>query len=191
MHANTRAVTRKPGRISSTIDFTARIARTGMTYGHDGILAARAHLRSRLTGAQRIVAPVMLDDARQWNMARQRELEHAIDRWGNEGGAYPANRSPTVSLDAPFPGLPRYFNEIGVREIRIGVAEFHCIGALPPQDHPHVYLNMAGKRAILCPYCSTAFIYDERLRRDETEPAGCFYAARVEQTAKPSKEEAS
>lgn len=190
MPANTGAVTRKADRISSTIDFAVRIECTGMTYGHDGILAARSHLRSRLTDARRIVASDMLDDTRQWNMARQRELEHAIGRWGNEGGAYPANRSPAVSPDAPFLGLPRYFNEIGVREIRIGVVEFHCIGALPPQDHPHIYLNMAGKRAILCPYCSTAFIYDERLRRDETEPAGCFYAAGAEETAKQSKEAA-
>jgi uncharacterized Zn-finger protein len=108
----------------------------------------------------------------------QRNLGLALYRWENEGGAVPSTRSfratqPPAALSAES---PRYLNEIGVREIRIGAAEFHCIGALPPQDHPHIYLNMAGREDTMCPYCSTIYIYDARLRPDETEPAGCFYA---------------
>jgi uncharacterized Zn-finger protein len=106
--------------------------------------------------------------------ARQRELE-AIDEWDNEGGASRrdsvADRSPNVS----WTGTPQYLNDVGVREIRIGARDFHCIGALPPHDHPHIYLRMGERPAILCPYCSTTYIYDRRLRPDETEPDGCFF----------------
>jgi uncharacterized Zn-finger protein len=42
-----------------------------------------------------------------------------------------------------------------VPEIWIGVKEFKCIGVSPPQDHPHVYINMGEADTILCPYCGT------------------------------------
>ena len=38
-------------------------------------------------------------------------------------------------------GTPKFTNDAGMREIRIGVREFECIGATPPYDHPHVYLD--------------------------------------------------
>ena len=42
---------------------------------------------------------------------------------------------------------PHFHNQPGVAQIRIGAKEFMCIGALPPFDHPHVYLDMgAGSR---------------------------------------------
>jgi len=37
---------------------------------------------------------------------------------------------------------PKFHNEIGVPIVRVGCREFECIGAMPPQDHPHIYLNM-------------------------------------------------
>ena len=37
---------------------------------------------------------------------------------------------------------PKFCNEAGVREIRVGVRELECIGAKPPFDHPHVFLDM-------------------------------------------------
>jgi uncharacterized Zn-finger protein len=37
---------------------------------------------------------------------------------------------------------PKFPNEIGVPIVRVGCREFKCIGAKPPQDHPHIYLNM-------------------------------------------------
>jgi uncharacterized Zn-finger protein len=37
---------------------------------------------------------------------------------------------------------PKFHNEIGVPMVRIGCREFKCIGDKPPQDHPHIYLNM-------------------------------------------------
>jgi len=32
-----------------------------------------------------------------------------------------------------------------------------CIGVSPPQDHPHIYINMGEADTILCPYCGTRF----------------------------------
>ena len=34
--------------------------------------------------------------------------------------------------------VPHFHNEPGVPVIEIGAKKFMCIGALPPQDHPHV-----------------------------------------------------
>jgi hypothetical protein len=38
-----------------------------------------------------------------------------------------------------------------------------CVGESPPQDHPHVYINMGEADTILCPYCATRFRFDPRL----------------------------
>jgi uncharacterized Zn-finger protein len=38
----------------------------------------------------------------------------------------------------------KFKNDQGVPEIRIGVKEFKCVGASPPQDHPHIYLEMGS-----------------------------------------------
>src|SRR6185437_6174647 len=51
-------------------------------------------------------------------------------------------------------------NDRGLAEIRIGAKEFECIGQSPPQDHPHVFLEMGSQNEILCPYCSTLFRFD-------------------------------
>ena len=59
--------------------------------------------------------------------------------------------------------FPKFRNDDAVAEIRIGAREFECIGASPPDDHPHVYINMGKEDAILCPYCATAFRFDPRL----------------------------
>ena len=32
-----------------------------------------------------------------------------------------------------------------------------CVGARPPFDHPHVFLDMGDDHEIICPYCSTLF----------------------------------
>lgn len=69
---------------------------------------------------------------------------------------------------------PHFANDLGVEKISIGAKEFQCMGARPPHDHPHVYLDMGADNQILCPYCSTLFVYDPQLRADETEPKGCL-----------------
>jgi uncharacterized Zn-finger protein len=50
-------------------------------------------------------------------------------------------------------GYLKFRNDRGIPEICIGVREFECIGESPPQDHPHVYINMGEASTILCPYC--------------------------------------
>lgn len=46
---------------------------------------------------------------------------------------------------------PKFHNEIGVPIVRVGCREFKCIGAKPPQDHPHIYLNMGDACEIVSP----------------------------------------
>ncbi len=48
-------------------------------------------------------------------------------------------------------------NQPGVASIGIGVKEFMCIGALPPFDHPHVFIEMGEAEEAYCPYCSNSF----------------------------------
>jgi uncharacterized Zn-finger protein len=62
-----------------------------------------------------------------------------------------------MGLDSSPSRLPLFFNKLGVSSIEIGVTACHCMGALPPHDHPHVYLNISEQNDILCPYCSTEF----------------------------------
>ena len=70
----------------------------------------------------------------------------------------------------------KFRNDQGVREICIGVKEFKCIGESPPQDHPHIYINMGEADTILCPYCGTRFRFDPRLTPLDTEPPDSLFA---------------
>ena len=71
--------------------------------------------------------------------------------------------------------VPHFHNDAGVPVIEIGVKEFMCIGANPPFDHPHVYLDMGADNEIVCPYCSTLYRYNPTLKADETIPPGHAY----------------
>jgi uncharacterized Zn-finger protein len=68
--------------------------------------------------------------------------------------------------------VPHFANDSGVDRIKVGVRELNCMGARPPYDHPHVYLDMGSDGEILCPYCSTVYQYDSRLLATQSEPAG-------------------
>ena len=72
-------------------------------------------------------------------------------------------------------GTPHFHNDTGVSTIRISAHEFMCIGAKPPFDHPHVFLDMGADSEIVCPYCSTLYKYDPALKGGATEPAGCAW----------------
>ena len=72
---------------------------------------------------------------------------------------------------------PKFCNEAGMREIRIGVREFECIGAAPPFDHPHVFLDMGKDDEIVCPYCSTLYIYKAELGEGHANPASAIFKA--------------
>ncbi len=70
---------------------------------------------------------------------------------------------------------PKFQNDRGMAEIHIGAKEFECIGATPPQDHPHVYLEMGEQNNILCPYCSTLYCFDPSLAAFECNPAESLF----------------
>ena len=52
---------------------------------------------------------------------------------------------------------------MGLARIDVGAKEFMCIGAAPPYDHPHVFMDMGSAEEIICPYCSTHYRYNKSL----------------------------
>jgi uncharacterized Zn-finger protein len=73
-------------------------------------------------------------------------------------------------------GVPHFHNEAGVPTVRVGAREFMCIGAKPPFDHPHVFLDMGSDSEIICPYCSTLYRFDAAIAAGHGEPASCEWA---------------
>ena len=71
--------------------------------------------------------------------------------------------------------IPHFQNSAGHAAISIGVKEFMCVGANPPFDHPHVFLDMGDDAEKVCPYCSTLYRYNAKLKATETSPAGALY----------------
>jgi len=69
--------------------------------------------------------------------------------------------------------VPHFHNEPGVAVIESGAREFKCVGAKPPFDHPHVYLDMGDDAEIICPYCSTLFRHDPKLDPHAARPSVC------------------
>ena len=66
--------------------------------------------------------------------------------------------------------VPHFANDAGVTTIRVGAKEFMCIGAKPPFDHPHIFLEMGDDAEVVCSYCSTVYRYDPTLKATESEP---------------------
>ncbi|MCB1473495.1 MAG: zinc-finger domain-containing protein [Rhodobiaceae bacterium] len=71
--------------------------------------------------------------------------------------------------------IPHFHNTAGHRHVAIGTKEFQCVGATPPFDHPHVFLDMGDESEIVCPYCSTLYVYDAKLPEGASEPEGCVF----------------
>jgi uncharacterized Zn-finger protein len=69
--------------------------------------------------------------------------------------------------------VPHFHNDTGLPMIEIGAREFMCVGARPPFDHPHVFLDMGAEDEIICPYCSTLYRHDPGLGSSESRPAEC------------------
>ncbi|MGY4416673.1 putative Zn-finger protein [Bradyrhizobium sp. LB7.1] len=46
--------------------------------------------------------------------------------------------------------VPHFHNDAGVPVIEIGSQEFMCVGANPPFDHPHVFLDLGNDNEIIC-----------------------------------------
>lgn len=71
--------------------------------------------------------------------------------------------------------VPHFHNSDGVAQIEIGAKEFMCIGALPPFDHPHVFLDMGADNEIVCPYCSTHYVFNSKLKAGSADPQTAIY----------------
>ena len=72
---------------------------------------------------------------------------------------------------------PHFHNSAGHARVEIGVREFMCVGAEPPYDHPHVFLDMGDDSEKVCPYCSTLYVHNPSLHGEETVPEGCSFDA--------------
>lgn len=71
--------------------------------------------------------------------------------------------------------VPHFHNSAGLAVITLKAREFMCIGAKPPFDHPHVYLDMGADSEIICPYCSTLFRYEAGLKGAICAPADALW----------------
>jgi uncharacterized Zn-finger protein len=71
--------------------------------------------------------------------------------------------------------VPHFHNQSGAAVIEIGAHEFMCIGALPPFDHPHIFLDMGDESEIVCSYCSTLYRLDPALDPHAARPEECAW----------------
>lgn len=72
---------------------------------------------------------------------------------------------------------PKYQNDMGLARIVIGAKEFECVGAKPPFDHPHIFIDMGADDEAVCPYCSTVYKHDPKLKDGASKPAEARYKA--------------
>lgn len=72
--------------------------------------------------------------------------------------------------------IPHFQNDAGAAVIEIGATRFMCVGASPPFDHPHVFLEMGNDSEIICPYCSTLYRHAADLNAGQSRPPGCALA---------------
>ena len=75
-------------------------------------------------------------------------------------------------------GIPHFCNDLGVPVIEVGAREFMCIGATPPFDHPHIFLDMGDENEIICSYCSTLYRYNPALKPSQANPETCVWQGR-------------
>ena len=75
--------------------------------------------------------------------------------------------------------VPHFHNDLGVAVIQVGSREFMCIGARPPFDHPHVFLDMGTEDEIICQYCSTLYRHRPSLKAGTADPAACVWDDRT------------
>ncbi|MDB5562539.1 MAG: Zinc-finger domain protein [Hyphomicrobiales bacterium] len=71
--------------------------------------------------------------------------------------------------------VPHFHNSDGLPRILVGSKEFQCVGALPPFDHPHVFLDIGKDNEIVCPYCSTLYVYHPELAAGTSEPLSAVF----------------
>lgn len=78
-------------------------------------------------------------------------------------------------MATPETGIPHFQNDIGVPVIQVGSKEFMCIGARPPFDHPHIFIDMGSEDDAVCGYCGTHFKYKASLGAGHVDPAECLW----------------
>ena len=71
--------------------------------------------------------------------------------------------------------VPHFHNTEGLKTIRVGAKEFMCVGALPPFDHPHIFLDMGRDTDIICSYCSTHYVFDPALPQGGAAPSSAIF----------------
>lgn len=74
--------------------------------------------------------------------------------------------------------IPHFCNDLGVTVVEVGAKEFMCIGAKPPFDHPHIFIDMGDETEAVCSYCSTLYRHNPALHADEAKPEGCVWEQR-------------
>ena len=79
-------------------------------------------------------------------------------------------------------GTPHFHNQPGLPAIKVRARQFMCVGALPPFDHPHIFIDMGRESDIVCSYCSTRFVYESTLKA-LCEPASCRYMPDADKAA--------
>jgi len=102
---------------------------------------------------------------------------------GRSGNGWIDIAVPNLQLKAPAKHswdmadevIPHFHNDLGVPVIEIGAKKFMCMGALPPQDHPHVFCDMGEDVEYVCPYCSTLYRHNPALRPNQARPAECEF----------------
>ena len=47
--------------------------------------------------------------------------------------------------------VPHLANDLGAEKIYVGVKELQCMGARPPFDHPHIYLDTVSYTHLTLP----------------------------------------
>ena len=83
---------------------------------------------------------------------------------------------------AEMHGTPHFHNQPGLPVLKVRVRRFMCVGALPPFDHPHIFIDMGDESDIVCSYCSTRFVFDGGLG-SPCDPPGCLYMPDTDATA--------
>ena len=71
--------------------------------------------------------------------------------------------------------MAHFHNGSGAPEIRVSVKEFMCIGAPPPFDHPHIFIDLGDDDEHVCPYCSTLYRYTPALAPGAAKPEECVW----------------
>lgn len=109
------------------------------------------------------------------SMRRSRREAAAIGLFIRHRHVYGAAKSNQNGLSMADHVIPHFHNDSGATLIEIGVTEFMCVGARPPYDHPHIFIDLGDDGEKVCAYCSTLYRYNATLKATETVPPGHLF----------------